>query len=470
MRKVGLILPLLLTSNVLMADMITYKSILKDNNSLFYKNTPLFAKNMNEVFLKGFFMGRLRTNLFEQITSDGESMGVMGTGAAITYRTARLNNFYLTGEIGYSDTLLKTFNNSDVSKIKSGKDVFSRNKVGQTGDYSMYSIPELNVTYKNGPYEIKYGMQGVNNAFMAENNTKMIKNSFLGTKVSYKGSQNLIDMYYLQSQKLRDHESYHDGIFYDGYEGNDDSGMHRGLNGSNGMSKNNEILVAEYLNKSIPNTQIKFSNLLVTDILNASIADIDYVMSFKSFNLIPGFRYYHQKDLGAGVIGGASISGMKGLEGYTDIDSVESSMYAGRVQLVFESGKLIFGYSKVDDKADLISPWRGFPTKGYTRSMAQLNWYANTETYMVQYKAKLADYGIAIFDYSKINFDETKVDNKGKPLADASVFHVDYIYNHIFGMKNLQLKTRYSFMDYEKNINQLDRTYQDIRTELNFLF
>jgi len=42
------------------------------------------------------------------------------------------------------------------------------------------------------------------------------------------------------------------------------------------------------------------------------------------------------------------------------------------------------GYSKIADKADFTTPWRAFPTGGYTRAMGQTNWYANTSSYLLR--------------------------------------------------------------------------------------
>ena len=55
-----------------------------------------------------------------------------------------------------------------------------------------------------------------------------------------------------------------------------------------------------------------------------------------------------------------------------------------RCDLALDNLQLRLAYTKVADKADIIAPWRGFPTAGFTRAMSQYNWYANTKSYMVQ--------------------------------------------------------------------------------------
>ena len=80
----------------------------------------------------------------------------------------------------------------------------------------------------------------------------------------------------------------------------------------------------------------------------------------------------------------------------TTADSVDGGAWMARVKVAKGPYDVTFGYSQILDEADLIAPWRGFPTGGYTRSMAQYNWEANTASWMVKAGFDLGKAGIVV--------------------------------------------------------------------------
>jgi hypothetical protein len=183
-----------------------------------------------------------------------------------------------------------------------------------------------------------------------------------------------------------------------------------------------------------------------------------------------------QMDDGAGAIGGASLSGnLAGLtgaaNGYTDASSLDSSLWMARLAVASGAFKGHLGYSKVADEGDIVAPWRNFPTGGYTRAMAQLNWKANAETMMaeVQYdfgKAKLLNGFSAMARYAIQDSDEAKQASGGQ--ADLTIIHVD-----LKQQVNPQLdaKFRLGVVTADARTSGLDKdTYNEYRFELNYLF
>ncbi len=185
-----------------------------------------------------------------------------------------------------------------------------------------------------------------------------------------------------------------------------------------------------------------------------------------------------QFDDGAGAIGGANLKTLT--QGYSNPDSLDAALYGARVDVVKDAFKLRFGYTKIADKGDIVAPWRGFPTAGFTRAMAQYNWYANTKSYMVQ-----LDYEIEMISEFKIisrfvvqDFDDDKVGVQ----ADSKVFTVDLFKG--LGESPLYLKTRFAhvvgdsdtivhniMVDGElKDVTKADSSYDELRIELNYLF
>ena len=160
--------------------------------------------------------------------------------------------------------------------------------------------------------------------------------------------------------------------------------------------------------------------------------------------------------------------------------SFDSALYGARVDVVEDAFKLRFGYTKVADKGDIIAPWRGFPTSGFTRAMGQYNWYANTQSYMVQ-----LDYEFEMIPEFKIisrfvvqDFDDEKLGVQ----ADSKVFNID-LYKGL-GESPLYLKTRFAHVVGDSNtivhnvsvdgllkdVTKRDPSYDEIRFEINYLF
>jgi hypothetical protein len=181
-----------------------------------------------------------------------------------------------------------------------------------------------------------------------------------------------------------------------------------------------------------------------------------------------------QFDDGAGAIGGANLK--TNTYGYTDSDSLDSALYAARIDLAQDAWKLRFGYTKVADEGDLVAPWRGFPTGGFTRAMAQYNWYANTQTTMIRADYDFGKAGMvpglkAFMRYAIQDFD----DNKPGVQADSKVLTIDLL-KEFDSVPGLYMKTRFAYVDGENDTYAGDGTlksdpsYNEFRFEINYLF
>jgi hypothetical protein len=138
------------------------------------------------------------------------------------------------------------------------------------------------------------------------------------------------------------------------------------------------------------------------------------------------------------------------------------------------AGSVLAGYSKISDDADLIAPWRGFPTSGYTRSMAQYNWEANTESWMIQAsydfgKAHIIKGFRAAIDYVYMDYDDEKEQLGGLDKTDLSYIHGDMWYKMPF-LPDLEAKVRIGLAEADKDRNGRDPSYSEFRFELNYLF
>jgi len=250
------------------------------------------------------------------------------------------------------------------------------------------------------------------------------------------------------------------------------------------------LIVAELTNKSIKNLKWMINYTTVPDVVALASIEAHYKIPIGDYNLIPGFRYIKQMDKGADEIGdnGVPVAALKPKKdssntdisylGYHDPYSVDSSLIAARIDLKAKNKIwwLRFGYSKVADDADIIAPWRGFPTGGFTRAMAQYNWYANTKTWMIRGvynfdKAGLVSGLKASLRYAVQDFD----DDKPSVQADSNIVHLDLI-EKVKSIPGLYLKFRMGLVngdDNTKDINgnlKKDPSYNEYRFEINYLF
>jgi len=466
----------------------------KGNYQVEYTKAPGAVNSFTEMFSEGEVYGRLRSNMFLW-DWDNENMSATGTrdndmwglGGSLVYKTGFFHGLGAT--VGFYGTVPMHNDNTDGGTTnfgKAGKDTYHTRADGTEG--AMGNFAEAYLEYKTGKTNVKVGRQGIDSIMLATNDTKMIPNTFEAAVVENKDIPNTsVRAAYIMSQKLRDHQTFHSIIAFEKYNENDDSGVHKGLTPSlisgAGEDVNPEMVLITAQNTSIPNLKLNAEYVGIEGFLNTVIAEGNYKIKLNdAWTLTPGIRYLKQMDDGAGAIGGASLSGkFKGNttytgapSGYTNPNSADGSIIMAR--LVAASGplELSAGYSKISDDADIIAMWRGFPTGGYTRSMAQVDWIANTKNWAVK---AVYDFGKAgmvsgfkvAADYENMNFDDAKAATSG--FTDRDIFHVD-MWKTFKEVPNTEFKFRFATIDSDPAVGAtVDyNSYNEYRFEINYLF
>jgi len=457
------------------------KHTLKCNMLHLHNDEPEVVTNILAMLLEGVYYGRLRFNSFgfawdQELDQAREDHAIGAVGGSFIYRTAYLHGFGL-GAGFYTTNALGTLDDSQSALYKAGKDTFSRYKNKTT----LNTFAQAYLEYRNEDLSIKAGRQIFESFLTKSNDTKMIPNTFEGVTLHHHDIlDSSVKMAYLTRQKLRDHSSFHsllasgnsDNEPYHRYTQNDDSAMHRGLLKSKLDTRGIEdkLIILEAKNISIENVTFMMNYSTVPDLITSAMIQGDYRFNLDNLSVIPAFRYMKQFDNGAGEIGGANLKTIT--HGYTDPTSLNSALYGARVDIVQDTFKLRFGYTKIADQGDIVAPWRGFPTGGFTRAMAQYNWHANTKSYMVQldYEFNEIEELKVISRFVKQDFD----DNKDGVQADSNVFTIDFLKGT--GHSSYYLKTRFAHVSGDDNIiansgyQKLDPSYNELRIELNYLF
>jgi len=462
---------------------------LKDYSVYEELESPQNVKNFTEMFSTGIFYGRLRLNSFafdwkNEIDNSREDHQVLGLGGSFVYKSANLHNFAVAAGL-YTSFNPITNGSENVATYKAGKGTISRYDASKTGKKSIMALAQAYMEYVDRGITLQAGRFLFESFLTKSNDTKMIPNSFEGFNLKSTMMFNTkIKLAYLTRQKLRDHSSFHHLLAYGDdptddyapYTQNDDSAMHRGLTMSrlkeNGIE--DKLFVAEVLHTPMENLFLIGNYTAVPNLISSVMLQARYKYYLREFLIIPSIRYMRQYDNGAGEIAGANLR--NNVVGYKDPDSLDSSLFATKLDIRNDMWKLRVGYSKVADRGDIIAPWRGFPTGGFTRAMGQYNWYANTKTYMLRLDYDFEEAGLipevkAYMRYAIQDFD----DKKAGVQADSHIVTLD-ILKFFESMPNLYLKTRLAHVYGESKNLSLDGTvkkdpsYSELRFEMNYLF
>ena len=482
---------MLLVTSTAFADLTNDKITLKPNMTLKYNTKQKSVDTITEMFSEGEFFGRLRMNSFKWdwakesgSTIDNKALGI---GGSFVYKSAKLGAFSTTmGLYTSQNPSFIRMEVDEVGSVKAGKDTYSRYDTSATGEFGMSVLGQAYVQYDMSKTSIKLGRQLFESVFTKSNDTKMIPNTFDGVSLTINDiDATTIKLGYFTKQKLRDHTFGHDVFAVAEDDGNttvkeqwsqnDDSSVNKSLT-TTLIGDENKLIIATLTNTSVKNLKANVSVAIVVDVITNVTAEAHYAIPLsKGLKIIPGFRYMQQMDNLDATTNVASLKGSTSVDGYKNPTSLDSSLIAFRLDIKDKAFMARLGYSHIEDAADIVAPWRGFPTGGFTRAMAQYNWYANTKTYMIRAgydfgKAGMID-GFNIFArYAIQDFD----DSKDNVQADSNILHIDAMQN--IG-KNLQAKIRVGLVSADDSIVKenlggikSDVSYNEYRFELNYFF
>lgn len=479
MRLLLFTLTIATITNIYSNENAIFKYRLKDNMRLEYIKTPKEVDRLSELFRNGVTYARLRMNTFLYNNEHTKDYIISAIGGSLIYKSGYLNGFGFTTAFYTSNNLI---NIGDVpfDKIKSAKDTFSRYKVAKTRSYSINTIGQAFLEYRADRLNIRVGRFLFESMITSSNDSKMIPNAFEGVALKSEKIYNTkLQLAYLTKQKLRDHENFHHLLAYkdsrddsaDIWKENDDSSMNRTILLSELKARGikDRMFVLD-LKKNLNKNTILLNYSIIPDLLSYSIFEFNHKFDFKTLNIIPSFKFMYQFDNGAGEFANANLKG--DTRGYKKENSLDASMFASRIDFIKKDFRVRFGYSKIADRADFITPWRAFPTKGYTRAMGQTNWYANTTAYMARFDLFHIKNMKFTLKYALENFDDKKVAIQ----SDSRVFTFDILKRDFLDFKNLYLKFRFANVVGDDDIIssdgilKSDPSYSEARFELNYLF
>ena len=462
-----------------------YKHSLRCDMMQIYEEIPKEVENLSDMFCNGVFYGRIRFNSFSvnwenEVDNRRKDSTIAAVGGSMVYKSAYYKGFSI-GVGLYTSYAKGTLSSKQSNLYASGKDTLDLYNLLSGGKRSIFTVAQAYLEYTYKDTYLRVGRQLHESFLTRSNDTKMIPNSFEGLSLATKVLPNtVVKMAYLTKQKLRNHSKFHHLLAYGDeqsdpyarYSQNDDAAIHKGITLSKLKQRDikDRLFIFEAKNTSFDNLQLYMNYTAAPKLLSYLMLQADYRYDIADWSVTPGFRYMKQFDKGAGSFAGANLKNIT--TAYRNPDSLDAALYGVRVDIVNDAFKLRFGYTKTADKSDIVTPWRGFPTAGFTRAMSQYNWYANTKSYMVQ-----LDYALETIENFKIlarfvvqDFDDRKIGVQ----ADSKLFTFDATKS--FPEQSISFKTRFAHVtddgqnEYNTALSKPNPSYDEVRFEINYLF
>jgi hypothetical protein len=450
------------------------------------------ADDLVSAFKEGKLDGRIRAQYFNTDWDNNGATGKNGTdanglavGGSLIYKTAPLYGFSAGAGLYTTQNPGGWTDANDGATATTSKDLFSR-------DVTRPSGAPVSATYGNGyavlaqaylQYEIaktkaKAGRMLMSNPWINPNDTKMIPIAVEGYEaVSNDILNTTIQLDY--ADKIKERGMTYFGSMADTGDTPDKIAAyystHYGTTqGTHGDAPGVAILGVK--NKSIDNLELQAWGMHWNDIVDQATLEANYALEAGDAILSFGGRYIIQKDKGAGNIILPKTNNFDG------DNSVDTSLFALRTAIKYRAAKFTLATSHTASSGDLIAPWRGFPTDGYTRSMTQTDWNANTRAYKGQldYDCNALVSGMStMLSYAYYDRDPSKkpyqsMTDRAFQNGDTHQWNLDVLYKLSGNWKGTELKAR--FMDQSNDTTTLtaatlkDTSNREMRLEANYYF
>jgi hypothetical protein len=480
---------------------------IKSNMQVDYLRETASAETWSEWFARGALYGRARLHVFawdwntakETGTGQTRDNAMIGAGGRLIYKTARWQGWSATVG-GYSTVpLLKDNMDTQVPLTnfgRAGKDTYRTRLDGSEGAINV--LAEAYAEFRAAGWSLRAGRQIVDTVLLASNDTKMVPQTFEAVRADLRTlPRSKVTGAVVLRQKLRNHATFHSVLAYAKSTGNDDSGAHCGLSVKNlarsGKDTEPALLLLAAETRPVKNVRLALEYVGVPGELALTVGDAsaDFKAAF-GWTLTPGVRWLRQFDRGAGAVGGAAISGvfaldktftagaadLRKLASYDDPRSADGGLGAARLGLARGPWCFSVGLANIADEADIIAPWRGFPTGGFTRLMGQVDWLAGTRNRMarVDYdfgKTRLTSALKAVGACGWIDCDDRKVAEGTVSLTDRRILTFDVVAT-FRGLPQTEFKVRTAFVRADAKPSATDwknyESYRELRVEMNHLF
>lgn len=466
------------------------------------------ADDLASAFKEGKFDGRIRTQYFltDWDMHDGTNKDATATGFAVggslLYKTSPLYG------LSVGAGLYTTQNPAGWTSEDDGRNMTTPTKFNATTSNDLFlregggatplsgTNPTTLVPYGKGyavlaqtylQYDIAKtkGTAGhflMSNPWITPNDTKMIPIAIEGIDIKSNDLPNTT-LQFDYADKIKERGMTHFGNMADTGDTPDAIKAYYTTTYSNAGTHGDapDVVIAGIANKSIDGLELQGWLMHWPDLVDQGLVEANYAIEAGDAIVTLGGRFIKQRDKGAGAIIKPQTN-----SGDTD-QSIDSYLWAVRAVTNYGPAKLLLSMSHTDDGADMIAPWRGFLTQGYTRSMTQTDWNADTNAWKVQldYDFNQMVSGLSAFiSYSSYDRNPIKkpyqsMTNRATQNDDTTQWNMDIAYKCSGSLKGLEFLAR--FMDQNNDVdkvgitgaangNTFDSSNKEMRLEANYRF
>ncbi len=479
---------------------------LQANCEVTYRRETVAVERFVEVFTAGQLHRRARLHGFawdwEEERTEGEGQtrdhGMLAAGGSLVFRSARWHGWSGTAGLYTTQPLHRENTVAAVPGVnfgRAGKDTYRTRADGS--EVGMTVLAEAFAEYRRSAGFVRAGRQIIESLLLASNDSKMIPNTFEALRAEWRPrGVTRVGAGFIRRQKLRDHATFHSVLAYAKGEGNDDSGAHRGLTPRNlvsgGLEREPHLWLFTVEDRSLPNFHLRFEHVAVEGAFGTTVAEAGCAVGLpRGWRLRPALRYLRQVDAGAGAVGGAALSGAlardrdfttaadrERLASYRDPFSLAGALWAARLQLARGPLQITVGTSVVRDRADIVAPWRGFPSGGYTRLMGQVDWLAGAVNRTARLEYDLGGRGVwsrlgVTAAFTRMDFDDRKIAAGTVRLTDRDFLAVEVIAG-LRALPRTGFKLRLGSSEAEArpalSAAANHESYQELRFDVNHFF
>lgn len=444
------------------------------------------ADDLASAFKDGKFEGRLRTQYFATDWENPAKDSATGfaLGGSLLYKTAPLYGFSFGTGLYTTQNPFELTDPTDGATAATSKDLFSRDstrdatgkKVSDPYGDGYAVLAQAYLQYDIAKSKIRAGRMLMTNPWITPNDTKMIPIAAQGVDfISNDLANTAFQVDYIDAIKERGMTYFGNmadtldtpdkiAAWYKTHYNSSAAGIHGDAPG---------VGVAGVTNKSIDNLELQAWAMHWNDLVDQYRVEANYALEAGDVILGFGGLYLKQNDQGAGAI-------ILPKTNNKDSDnSVDSYLYALRITANYRAAKLLLATSHTDEGGDIIAPWRGFPTQGYTRSMTQTDWTANTSAYKaeIDYDWNALVPGMStMLSYAFYDRDPNKkpyqsLTDRGYQNGDTRQWNFDVVYKLSGSFKGTELKAR--LMDQQNDTTATyatDTSNREMRLEANYRF
>ena len=444
--------------------------------------TTIFANAADDLasaFKEGKLDGRLRAQYFatDWELADKQSATGFAVGGSLIYKTAPLHGLSIGAGLYTTQNPGSWTDADDGATAATAKDLFCRDQTDGTPDNPYgtgYAVlAQAYLQYDVAKSKLRGGRMLVTNPWITPNDTKMIPIAAEGIELVSKDLANTtVQIDYID--KIKERGNTYFGNMAD--TGDTPVKIRQAYDTHYYIDSGNsapDVSIAGITNRSIDNVELQGWVMHWPDLVDQIRLEANYAVEAGDVILGFGGLFMQQYDKGAGDLI------LPALNNYDSDNSVDTFLYALRATADYRAAKFLLATSHTDDGGDMIAPWRGFPTQGYTRSMTQTDWTANTRSYKAEidydWNAMLPGVSTmlsyAYYDRDPSKKPYQKLTDREYQNGDTRQWNFDIVYKLSGSWKGAELKAR--LMDQQNDTTALytaDTSNREMRLEANYRF